>query len=405
MMNAIFLLLALFLAGCSPEQARTTEPSPSTAPPQHLRVGTWNLLNLFDNVDHPDGPDEGTDPKSFFELQAVAEAIDALDVDVLGVQEVENREILEVVNAHLRRPFAHVELIEGNDHRGIDVGLLSRVPVISAKSHRTMDLGGEHKFARDFPLFRLQATPETAIDFGVVHLKSKRGPAAASDAWRRAEAEGIASVLSDTARGEVPFVVMGDFNDLRDARTLEPVFALGRDCTESVPLLDRYSYVYRGRPQQIDHVLASRSLKIAGVKMLHPENSASDHHPIVVEFDLGAPVTRDATPAGRSWSQPSRPELRADDLATAARHLLKEIVITGAVMKVHRGSGGSTATLNFHESYKQAVTAYIPREAIHRFGDVGALVGKTVSVAGPVIRRTNGVFQIRLTRRKQLSIR
>lgn len=114
---ALGALFALF-SGSLLAQATTATAQDSRA--QTLRVATWNLLNLFDDADEPDKPDEGTDPKSWVEMRELARFIDEIDADVIGVQEVENRRILGRLNQMLKKPYGYVELIEGNDARGID---------------------------------------------------------------------------------------------------------------------------------------------------------------------------------------------------------------------------------------------------------------------------------------------
>ena len=53
-----------------------------------------------------------------------------MDFDVLGVQEVEDVDTLQAVQPRrARRVVQHVVLIEGNDPRMIDVGLLSKFPL------------------------------------------------------------------------------------------------------------------------------------------------------------------------------------------------------------------------------------------------------------------------------------
>ncbi len=54
-----------------------------------------------------------------------------LKADVLGVVEAESRPVLSAFNQEILpavggQPFRHVMLIDGNDERGIDVGLMSR---------------------------------------------------------------------------------------------------------------------------------------------------------------------------------------------------------------------------------------------------------------------------------------
>ncbi len=367
-----------------------------------VSVACWNLLNLFDNHDNPWRPDEGTAPKSRAELQRLARQIDRLDTDILGVAEVENREVLESLNLYLERPFAHIELIEGNDFRGIDVGILSRFPIIAATSHRQMPLEGEHRFARDFPVFRLQLAAGRSLDVGVVHLKSKRGKAAESDAWRRAEALAIAEIVARRRKlePELPLLVMGDFNDRRDAATLAPIFGLLRDLTVSIPIEERYSFIYRQKGEQIDFVLGTEDVAVTGAKIVHDIDDVSDHYPVVVRLPVPEKLARTVLPAGSAPRSEELEEIDATDLAAAKRLLLQEVIVRGKVTKVHRPESGRNATLNMHDDYKRAVSIHVPAEALDRMGDLEALVGRRVRVSGP-LHLYRGRPQILWTRMEQ----
>ncbi|MEZ6196253.1 MAG: endonuclease/exonuclease/phosphatase family protein [Planctomycetota bacterium] len=400
-----FLTCALALVlSVATLRAQETEAKAAPADPRAnvLRVATWNLLNLFDEVDDPDRPDEDTDPKSFADMVAMARFLDEIEADVVGVQEVENRRILERLNSYLERPFAYVELIEGNDFRGIDVGILSRVPIERAASHRQMPLEGDQRYSRDFPFFRLRPTDRDALQVGVVHLKSKRGDKKTSDAWRHAEAMGVATVVKRQLELEpkTPCLVMGDFNDRRDSEPLAPIFGVLEDLTAKlVPESDRFSFVHRGEPEQIDFILTA-NLRATRARILHRPDNPSDHHPVIVDFDLGAPIRRVAVPSNGAPRPPQRPVIDARNLEEIGRNFLKEVTIEGSVAKVFRPKSGGVL-LNFDADFRKAITVYVPRESIETLGDLDALVGQRVRVSGPVGKHRDAL-QIRLSRPEQL---
>ena len=371
------------------------------AEPPVMRFAAWNMLNLFDNTDDPEKSDEGTDPKSFIDAGYLARGIDSLQTDVLAVEEVENRAVLERLNARLARPFAYVELLEGNDPRGIDVGILSRFPVEAARSHRLMDLAGGAKFARDFPVYRVRLAKDRAVNVGVVHLKSKLGDKAESDAWRLAEAQAARSILEELRKTEAgtPVVVMGDFNDHRDAATLAPFFTFLKDVTLMVPEKDRFSFVHEKKGEQIDFILASEDLKPVKAGIVHAADNPSDHCPVWADFAAPEGLERKVAAAAPVPVAPKRASLDAKDLVGLEKHLLKEVSATGTVVKVHRSSGG--VSLNFHEDYKKALVVFIPKSAEMRFADLDALVGKSLTVAGPVTRYKDQL-QVRMTRPEQI---
>ncbi|MCB9831360.1 MAG: endonuclease/exonuclease/phosphatase family protein [Planctomycetes bacterium] len=401
MTRARFLLFILLGLAGSPSLLPAQE-APTITKVDELSIGCWNLLNLFDNHDNPWRPDEGTPPKSQAELRRLARQIDRLGVDVLGVEEVENREVLETLNLYLERPFAFVELIEGNDFRGIDVGILSRLPIVSATSHRQLPLEGDQRFARDFPVFRLRLAPDRLLDVGVVHLKSKRGRGDESDSWRRAEALAIAGIVDRQQKLEpgVPMLVMGDFNDHRDAATLAPLFGRLHDLTEQVPENERYSFVFREKGEQIDFILATKGVVAGSVTIPHDTDEVSDHFPVVAKLPMDRSLARVVLPAGSAPNSSVLPVIDASDLEGAREHLLQEVVIRGKVVKVHRPESGANATLNLHEDYRRAVSIHVPAGALARLGDLDALVGKEIRVAG-ALHLYKGNPQILWTRPEQ----
>ena len=123
-----------------------------------VSIGTFNLNNLFSRYNFRAEAPEGNDPaltvsvsytfadpdsyrvrkfagrlveaKPAEERETIAQRIRAMDVDVLAVQEVEDIDTLRYFAAEeLRGMYRYRVLIEGNDPRLIDLGLLSRLPI------------------------------------------------------------------------------------------------------------------------------------------------------------------------------------------------------------------------------------------------------------------------------------
>jgi len=146
-----------------------------------ITVASLNVLNLFDDKDDPYHGDEKTATKLRKDLELLAQSIHQIDADVLVLQEVENRGYLELFNRAFLADlgYKHVVLTEGNDRRGIDVAILSRVsvgPVTSYRHIRFPDANGnEMSFRRD--LLHALIKPEEGSPIHVlgVHLKSKYG--------------------------------------------------------------------------------------------------------------------------------------------------------------------------------------------------------------------------------------
>lgn len=162
-MAVLIICVALAVSACRD----TVRPAGSEA--RSLTIMTFNVENLFDNVDDP-GKDDGTylaltdkqnddhraacarievphwrnqcldwdwnDAVVDRKLRVIADAIlqvgDGRGADIIALQEVENIRILERLRTEYLSAAEYLPsvLIEGNDLRGIDVAFLSRLPLV-----------------------------------------------------------------------------------------------------------------------------------------------------------------------------------------------------------------------------------------------------------------------------------
>jgi hypothetical protein len=288
--------------------------------------------------------------------------------DILGVAEVENASTLlalatkinnDAIAASQPNPFYVAYLAEGNDPGGIDVGFLVKTALVDGVNPRidgvsvtqegltttyVNPVNNTAELLNDRPPLRLTATVRHAggATFPVTvimnHLRSLNGvndetppvpPALATEgarvrAKRKAQAEFLAGLVQ--AHIGENLVVMGDFNafELNDGYvdvmgTVEgaptpdtQVVAASPDLvnpnlvnlTEGVAAPQRYSYLYNGDAQAIDHMLVSGALVSAtsAQRLEHARicadfndtarNSAatpfrlSDHDPLVGFFQV-----------------------------------------------------------------------------------------------------------------------
>ena len=149
-----------------------------------------------------------------------------LGADVLGVVEAESRLALQRFNVDLLRPisdriYGHIMLIDGNDDRGIDVGVMTRGdhPIERIVSHvDDADLAGP-VFGRDCPEYTV-TLPGGARCWCWSTTSSPRAtaPRATQPATRR-QAERVAEIYrARRAEGVEHVVVLGDLNDTPDSR-------------------------------------------------------------------------------------------------------------------------------------------------------------------------------------------
>jgi hypothetical protein len=127
-----------------------------------------------------------------------ARVIKDVDADILAVVEAEDRIALSRFNDQLLRniqaQYDSTMLIDGNDDRGIDVGLFTRgnFTIGSVVSHVDDRDGSSRIFSRDCPEFTVKVSATQSILVIVNHLKSKGyGLPAQSNAKRKAQAQRV----------------------------------------------------------------------------------------------------------------------------------------------------------------------------------------------------------------------
>src|SRR5262249_16413734 len=128
--------------------------------------------------------------------------------------------------------YTHVMLIDGNDERGIDLGLLTRkdFEIASMVSH-VDEVGGNPLFSRDCPEYEIKLSSGGRILILFNHFKSKGyGSQSASDAKRKLQAARVREIYdARRAAGVMDIVVMGDFNDNPEHGPLDPLLEKGSD--------------------------------------------------------------------------------------------------------------------------------------------------------------------------------
>jgi endonuclease/exonuclease/phosphatase family metal-dependent hydrolase len=249
--------------------------------------------------------------------KSTADVIKALKADVVCVVEAENRPTLVSFNTYtLPRSarFDYVMAIDGNDTRGIDVGLLSRFKLGDIRSHVYDRDSRGRIFSRDCLEIDVQLPNQKPLTVLCNHLKSKGyGSQAENDAKRKRQTKQISKILGDYDLSRDFVVVAGDMNDtpgsdpmkpLLDVRDLHDVLELGFGSDMN----RRWTYKYRSQKNQIDYVLVSKPLKeafqsagverrgIYGIKSItgqtpfksvtRPSDAASDHGGIWAEFSV-----------------------------------------------------------------------------------------------------------------------
>lgn len=164
-----------------------------------------------------------------------ARVMSDLDADVLGVVEAESRPVLsefnkDIIQAVGGKPYRHVMVIDGNDSRGIDVGILTKAdfPIIRMTSHvDDRQANGEFVFSRDCPEYEIRTQRGNDLYVLVNHFKSKGfGTPASSNAKRLAQAKRVAEIVQTLLDRNVQYIaVIGDLNDTPTSVPLAPLLA------------------------------------------------------------------------------------------------------------------------------------------------------------------------------------
>ena len=120
-------------------------------------------------------------------------------------------------------------------------------------------------------------------------------PALFSEEQRKRQAEVVAGFTRDLLRLDPRsnLIVLGDLNDFEYSDALKILKGVGLfNLMETLPEAARYTYVYRGNSQTLDHLLVSARLTgaVASFTPVHVNSeffeNASDHDPTVAIFNL-----------------------------------------------------------------------------------------------------------------------
>jgi len=259
--NVIYITISLFTLSCS-------------SPIKPLSIGYWNVENLFDIFDDPTKNDEEfsiggrknvTQEIYDLKIKQSAEVLTDLNVDVLGLSEVENAIVLEDLNFAYKERNYKIIHFDSPDERGIDNALLydpNYFKVISSKPiPNTLPSGDK---TRDI-LYVKGSYADELIHLFVNHWPSNYGGREKSIPKRAATAQllvrEISSILSLDPSAEI--ILVGDFNEDPDEMNVQSLKTIGLSSLME-PMLGmpkKGTYVYRGKDLFYDQVIIHESLR------------------------------------------------------------------------------------------------------------------------------------------------
>jgi predicted extracellular nuclease len=329
------------LAVTTPAVQRRSLPRESTRPQtgSELAVGTFNVENLSPR-----------DPQAKFDRLASTVVRNLAAPDVLAVEEIQDdtgpaddgtvsaaqtyTRLIDAIEAaggprYTYRQIDPVNRADGGQPGGnIRVGFLFRTdgglefvdrPGADATTATTVDVVGgvprlrysPGRIAPTDPAFTDSRKPLAGefrfrgrtLFLVANHFNSKGGdhplfgrfqpPARPSETQRHRQALLVRGFVDDilAADRRAAVVVLGDLNDFEFSRTTEILTAGGAlvDLPRTLPRRERYTYVFEGNSQVLDHILLSRGVASgADYDIVHTNSEyadrASDHDPQVARL-------------------------------------------------------------------------------------------------------------------------
>lgn len=159
--------------------------------------------------------------------------ISSVKPDILITVEVENRPTLDrfnkqVLEAEFGFSFKYIMVIDGNDDRGIDVGIMSQFPIVEIRSH-VDDMKDEKRiFSRDCPEYNIKLPNGESVIVLPNHFKSKRnGNDNDSQNRRKLQADTAHAIAITALNNADKILIAGDFNDTPDSTALLSLFSDG----------------------------------------------------------------------------------------------------------------------------------------------------------------------------------
>ena len=230
------LLCAIWIGDAAAAAAADT----SAPPPAPFFVANWNVENLYDTEDDPDNDGDNeflpnnvttrwTQVRYETKLDNLAQVIsgmnDGAGPDVLGLEEVENEDVLRDLVERLPGKRYGIVHVDSPDPRGIDTAMLfnrDRFSLLESHAYKVPLKWGE---TRDILHAALEDQDGEELHVLVNHWPSRGGGIEESEMKRvvaaRTLAKSIARIYQREPAGRI--VVLGDFNDTPSDRSIRDV--------------------------------------------------------------------------------------------------------------------------------------------------------------------------------------
>jgi endonuclease/exonuclease/phosphatase family metal-dependent hydrolase len=300
----------------------------------NVRIATFNCENLFarykfkQNANVSQLVQDGWkidqtkfQPHDPVKRRITGRAIKGAKADIVALQEVEDLDVVKRFRSKYLggfKAFPHVAIIDGNDPRLIDVGIISRYPIVHLRSYHHLKKSPQSRsyiFSRDCLEVDIDVDGNLITLF-INHLKSMMGGRSKTKERRQLQSKTVKQIVIDrfgSQAGSAPFIILGDLNDymgtgsgITDIVNWNQV----ENVVKGLPADEQWTHYYNKKKEyrQLDYILVSKALeskvknveierrgmplraakytgtRFPGVGQDNPK--ASDHCPVVVELEL-----------------------------------------------------------------------------------------------------------------------
>ena len=238
-----------------------------------LSIGFWNVENLFDLENDPSKRDDEfaiggkknvTSDIYELKIKRSVEVLTDLNVDILGLCEVENISVLSDLNNSYKGRDYKIIHFDSPDERGIDNALLydqNKFSILASKPIENK-LGGNDK-TRDI-LYVKGAFLDVTLHIFVNHWPSNYGGKERSIPKRKATAELLMKQIKTIQKNDklAEIVLIGDFNEDPIDDNVKILEKLGfiNQMSPMMGVRNKGTYVYRGKDYFYDQIIISEGL-------------------------------------------------------------------------------------------------------------------------------------------------
>ena len=238
-----------------------------------LSIGFWNVENLFDLENDPSKRDDEfaiggkknvTSDIYELKIKRSVEVLTDLNVDILGLCEVENISVLSDLNNSYKDRDYKIIHFDSPDERGIDNALLydqNKFSILASKPIENK-LGGNDK-TRDI-LYVKGAFLDVTLHIFVNHWPSNYGGKERAIPKRKATAELLMNQIKTIQKNDkfAEIVLIGDFNEDPIDDNVKILEKLGfiNQMSPMMGVRNKGTYVYRGKDYFYDQIIISEGL-------------------------------------------------------------------------------------------------------------------------------------------------